>query len=282
MPASATNDGASHFRRLANARVIPARSNAQIGSRINECVMLRCHVTMSSLSLEKKSRITSESGKMAPSISDHVMMRPRFIGCEANMSSPRKTAFPISAPAIPCVIVSIVRVYPMRSGGGILADKKEPICFGDDFADAASDDAMAFKSRDGIVSGLWGDGNQQTAGSLRIEEKFAMFRRDALCKTHAIANEIAVISQSTGKKSSSCGFDGAGKKLDCGVVDLQGHGFDSPLGIPKCHLARMAEQSESRNVCDGMNRTRLFLHFLQRFGGRAIQLGHGGNRYLQV
>src|SRR6266481_6226799 len=150
--------------------------------------------------------MTSESGKMAPSISDHVMTRPRFIGCEANMSSPRKTAFPISAPAIPCVIVSIVRVYPMRSGGGILADKKERISFGDDFADAASDDAVAFKSR---------DGNQQAAGSLRIEEKFAMFRRDALCKTHAIANEIAVIVQSTGKKSSSCGFDGAGKKLDC-------------------------------------------------------------------
>src|SRR5258707_11779517 len=42
-----------------------------------------------------------------------LMMRPRFIGCEANMSSPRKTAFPINAPAIPCVIVSIVRVYPI-------------------------------------------------------------------------------------------------------------------------------------------------------------------------
>src|SRR5260370_42094913 len=101
-----------------------------------------------------------------------------------------------------------------------------------------------------------------------------MLLRNAGSKTHAIPNKIAVIFQSTGKKSSSCGFDGAGKKLDCGVVDLQGHGFDSPLGIPKCHLARMAEQSESRNVCDGMNRTRLFLYFLQRLGSRAIQLEH--------
>src|SRR5260370_17573027 len=157
---------------------------------------------------------------MAPSISDHVMTRPRFIGCEANMSSARKTAFPISAPAIPCVIVSIVRVYPMRSGGGILADKKERISFGDDFADAASDDAVAFKSRDGIVSGLWRDGNQQAAGSLRIEEKFAMFRREALCKTHAIANEIAVIFQSTGKKSSPSGFDAAGTNLPSPSADL--------------------------------------------------------------
>ena len=84
--------------------------------------MLRCQVITKSLSWEKMSRSTSESGKIAPSISDQVMMRPRFIGCEANMSSPRKTAFPINAPAIPCVIVSIVRVYPMRSWGDILAD----------------------------------------------------------------------------------------------------------------------------------------------------------------
>src|SRR5216683_7258508 len=155
MPANAAKDGVSHFRQFANARVITARSSAQSGKSTSECVRLRCHVTMSSLSVEKKSRSTSESGKIAPTISDQVMIRPRFIGCEANMSSPRKTAFPISAPAMPCVIVSIIRVYPMRSGGGILADKKERICFGDDFADAASDDAVAFKSRDGIVSGLW-------------------------------------------------------------------------------------------------------------------------------
>jgi hypothetical protein len=37
-----------------------------------------------------------------------VIIRPRFIGCDANMSSPRKTAFPINAPAMPCVIVSIL------------------------------------------------------------------------------------------------------------------------------------------------------------------------------
>src|SRR6266446_10077827 len=160
MPASATNEGASHFCRLANARVIAAKSNAQSGSMINECVMLRCHVTMSSLSLEKKSRITSESGKMAPSISDQVMMRPRFIGCEANISSPRKTAFPINAPAMPCVIVSIVRVYPMRSGRGILADEQKRICLGDDFSDAARGDAMTFENSDGGLGRFGRDGDQ--------------------------------------------------------------------------------------------------------------------------
>src|SRR5260370_5399556 len=92
MPASVGNEGASHFRRLANARVIPARSSAQSGKSTSECVRLRCHVTMSSLSLEKKSRSTSESGKIAPTINDQVVMRPRFIGCEGNKGAPRNKA----------------------------------------------------------------------------------------------------------------------------------------------------------------------------------------------
>ena len=115
---------------------------------------------MSSLSLEKKSRRTSESGKIAPSISDHVMMRPRFIGCEANISSPRKTAFPINAPAMPCVIVSIVRVYPMRSGRDILTDDQERICLGDDFSDAARGDALTIESSDGGLGRFGRDGDQ--------------------------------------------------------------------------------------------------------------------------
>src|SRR6267154_5975297 len=142
-------EGACHFREFAKARVMPARSNAHRGSMTSECVMLRCQVTIRSLSLEKKSRMTSESGKMAPSINDHVMIRPRFIGCAANMSSPRKTAFPINAPAMPCVMVSIVRVYPMRSGRGILTDEQKRICFGDDFADATGRNAMTIESGDG-------------------------------------------------------------------------------------------------------------------------------------
>src|SRR6266852_4916742 len=112
---------------------------------------------------------------MAPSISDHVMTRPRFIGCEANMSSPRKTAFPIRAPAIPCVIVSIVRVYPMRSGRDTLTDKEEWICFGNDFANGERGDALTIESRDSGVGKVRRDGNQQAAGSLRIEEEVAIF-----------------------------------------------------------------------------------------------------------
>src|SRR5713226_5529484 len=154
MPVNAVNEGASHFREFANARVIPAKSSAQRGSINKECVMLRCQVTISSLSLEKKSRRTSESGKIAPNMRDQVMIRPRFIGCEANMSSPWKTAFPISAPAMPCVMVSIVRVYPMRTGRNILTDEYERICFGDDPTNAAGIDAITFESGNGCVSRL--------------------------------------------------------------------------------------------------------------------------------
>src|SRR6266478_885900 len=240
MPASATNDGTSHFRRLANARVIAARSNAQIGSRINECVMLRCHVTMSSLSLEKKSRMTSESGKIAPSISDHVMRRPRFMGCAANISSPRKTAFPINAPAMPCVIVSIVRVYPMPPGRGILTDEQKRICFGDDFADATGRNAMTIESGDGGLCGLRQDGDQQTAGGLRVAEKIAVFLRNAFGKTHTIANEIAVILQAAREKPFACGLQCSGKIANGGMIDLEGHGFDSAGRITKRHLPSVA------------------------------------------
>ena len=69
--------------------------------------MLRCHVRISIGLLEKNSRNMSESGKIAPSISDQVTMRAQLMGREANMSSPRNAALAISAPAIPCVMVSI-------------------------------------------------------------------------------------------------------------------------------------------------------------------------------
>src|SRR6266403_5933663 len=185
----------------------------------SECVRLRCQVTMSSLSPEKKSRITSESGKMAPNISDQVMMRPRFIGWAANISSPRKTAFPINAPAMPCVIVSIVRVYPMRPGRGILTDEQKRICFGDDFADATGRNAMTIESGDGGLCGLRQDGDQQTAGGLRVAEQIAVFLRNTFGKTHTIANEIAVILQAAGKKSFASGFQGSGQIAHSGMID---------------------------------------------------------------
>jgi hypothetical protein len=56
---------------------------------------------------------SSLSGNTAPSISAQVTIRARLIGFTGNMLSPEKNAFPISAPAIPCVIVSIARDFPV-------------------------------------------------------------------------------------------------------------------------------------------------------------------------
>src|ERR1700688_4108658 len=111
MPVKAAKEGASHLRQRANHRVRAASARAKNGMQTRECVTLRCHVKISIGSLENQSRIMSESGKIAPSISDQVMILARFMGFDANMSSPRKTALPINAPAMPCVMVSIRFFY---------------------------------------------------------------------------------------------------------------------------------------------------------------------------
>src|SRR6266446_7078321 len=136
------------------ARVIPARSTAQSGSKTSECVMLRCQVITNNRSCEKMSRSTSKSGKMAPNISDQVMMRPRFIGCEANISWPPKTALPINAPAMPCVMVSMVKVYRSSMGSLMLLDEEKRIFLCHHVADATRRDAVLVLRGNGGVSEL--------------------------------------------------------------------------------------------------------------------------------
>src|SRR5262249_25600571 len=74
-PVSAVSEGASHLRQRARARTTAARRTDQTGRSKSECVMLRCQVIMSNGSREKKSRKTSESGKIDPSISAQVASR---------------------------------------------------------------------------------------------------------------------------------------------------------------------------------------------------------------
>src|SRR6266699_952006 len=54
-----------------------------------------------------------------------------------DMSSPRKTAFPINAPAIPWVMVSMVKVYRNSMGSLILLDEEKRIFLCHHVADAA-------------------------------------------------------------------------------------------------------------------------------------------------
>ena len=99
---------------------------------------------------------------------------------------------------------------------------------------------MTIESGDGRLCGFRQDSNQQAAGSLRIEKQIAVFLRNAFAETHAIANEIAVILQAAGKKSLVCGLPGSGKIANGGIIDLQGHGLNTPLRIPKRHLPGVA------------------------------------------
>src|SRR5208282_2157224 len=115
-PVKTTNEGDSHFRQRAIAPVSAARITAQIGRQSSECVTLRCHVIISSGLLEKKSRKTSESGKMEPSMSAQVVRRRFPIAVGGNRSRPPKAALPIKAPAIPWVIVSIEKIDEIFRG----------------------------------------------------------------------------------------------------------------------------------------------------------------------
>src|SRR6267143_1259593 len=249
----ATEMGPRQLSPFANQRVIPARSNAQSGSTKSECVMLRCQVMIRSRSLEKISRKTSESGKMAPSISDHVRMRPRFIGCEANMSSPRKIAFPISAPAMPWVMVSILEVYRMLAVVMILMNKEKRVFLRDDFSDAAGGDAVMLQGGESRFSGFGRDGDEQASGGLRIEEQILILRRDAGVKSNAIANESAVILQAAGEMAFAGGFHGAGKIGEGLVVDFERNGLDAVRRIAERHLSRVAEKAEARDVRDRLD-----------------------------
>jgi len=68
------------------------------------------------------------------------------------------------------------------------------------------------------------------------------------------------------------------------MIDLEGHGLNTPLRITERHLPGVAQQSESRNVRHCMNWSCspcLVLYSLQRFGRRAVQFCHRDSRRLK-
>src|ERR1700674_3704088 len=100
---------------------------------------------------------------------------------------------------------------------------------------------MAIQSGNGRVGRFGRDGDEPAAGSLWIEEKVAVFLRNAFGETHAIANEIAVILQAAGEEAFARGFHGSGKIRDSRMIDLERHGFDSTRRIAEGHFPRMAQ-----------------------------------------
>jgi 3-deoxy-D-arabino-heptulosonate 7-phosphate (DAHP) synthase class II len=122
---------------------------------------------------------------------------------------------------MPWVMVSIVEVYRKRMESPILLDEKQRSFLRNHAPDAAGGDAALFEGGDCCVSRFRGNGDEQTAGSLRIEEQIAVYLRDAFGIARAIANKIAVVFQAAGEKPFARRFDGAGKIADRGVVNLK-------------------------------------------------------------
>ncbi len=96
---------------------------------------------------------------MAPSISDHVTIRARLIGRRTNMSSPRNTALPSRAPAMPWVMVSILRVYRMTRTGSISAHRKQRRVLRHNAADFARGNAVLLQHLQSAFRCFRGDGH---------------------------------------------------------------------------------------------------------------------------
>src|SRR5271157_4375304 len=165
IPHRERKEGASHFFRFATTRVSPARITVQIGRQSNECVILRCQVSISNSLREKRSRKTSLSGKIAPSIKDQVIRRCLLSDCGENKSRPPSAALLINAPAMPCVMVSTV-----CSSSSLSDHHQQPGCLRHDTADPLGAHAMTLETFPRRFLMFRSECDQETAGRLRVEK----------------------------------------------------------------------------------------------------------------
>ena len=94
---------------------------------------------------------------------------------------------------------------------------------------------------------FWGDGDEEAAGSLRVEEKRAGIFVDVCGKLDAACDEFAIALEAASEKTAVCCFARARQKRNLGVVDAQGNG--AACG----HFARVAEEAEASDVSDRVN-----------------------------
>ena len=122
------------------------------------------------------------------------------------------------------------------------------------------------------------DGDEKTAGSLRIEEKILIFGRDARFERGALADEGAIVFQATGKMAFAGGFDGAWKIAERCVIDFEGDRLQAMCWIAERHLASVTEKTEAGHVGYGVNGFRalkLFVELLEGCRGGGIESTHG-------
>ena len=153
-------------------------------------------------------------------------------------------------------------------------DVNEGRALGYDFADLGGGDlaALKFGAEGGGV--FWGDGDEEAAGCLRVEEEGAGIFVNIRGKFDAACDEFAIAFKAAGEKAAASRIARAGEQGDLRVVDAQGN------GAARGHLARVAEKAEAGDVGDGVNGrviVRGLLDFMQNFGGIAIEARHRGD-----
>ena len=118
-----------------------------------------------------------------------------------------------------------------------------------------------------VSRGFWRNCNEQAAGCLRIEKQILKLGRDVVGEYRAISNECAVIFQATGKMTTLCVFNCAGKIFERCVIDFERNYVDVARRITKGHFPSVAEQTESGDIGYSVNRIfcfRFYFKLLQR------------------
>jgi hypothetical protein len=152
--------------------------------------------------------------------------------------------------------------------------------FQEDAANAVRIDPAPREGCQGGIRVVWGDGDEKTAGGLRIEEKILIFGRDARFEPCAFTDEGAIVFQTAGKMAFAGGFDGARKIGEGCVIDFEGHRLEAMCWIAEGHLSSVTEETEAGHVSDGVNGFcgfRLFLQCLEGSSGGGIESAHGSH-----
>ena len=152
--------------------------------------------------------------------------------------------------------------------------------FGEHAANALRLDAAPREACQGGIRVAGGDGDQKTAGGLRIEQKILIFGGHARFKPGAFADEGAIVFQAAGKMAFAGGFDGAWKIGKGCVIDFEGDRLEAMCRIAEGHLSSVTEKTEASHVRDGVNgfcRLGIFLQFLESSCGGGIESAHGSH-----
>src|SRR5271154_187695 len=99
--------------------------------------------------------------------------------------------------------------------------------FGDDASNLACRNTLSLQLGDGQVREIGGDGDEQAAGGLWIEEQVAKFGRHVLGELDAVSHERAIVPEAGGDMAGARGLLGARQVWESGVADFEGYGFDA-------------------------------------------------------